>query len=586
MMTFQLDLKSDKWLEPLRRMSTAVPVADPFGTATHYRISMNEVTHDFHPKLQGIPVWAYGNDCPGETIEAQVGKPVRVSWLNNLKTSSLRSVLALGPRQGMEEEHMLDKPHNQVHLHGARVPWSSDGFPEHVYHPNEGRVFYYPNEQPAATLWYHDHTMDVTRLNVYAGLSGMYLLRHEDEKTMLPSGDQEIALVLQDKSFSDDGKKLHYEQRVDFTDPANVEAVPEFVGDYPVVNGQIWPTLKLQPRIYRLRLCNGSNTRFFNLSLTQQINSQQSHEFHVIGTDGGFLPAPVCVQSLLLSPGERADVLLDLKHCRNHKLILRNNAPIPYSGDPADPRYAASDYLPLRADDPCSELLEIVVSRGTEEGYQDGRFDPAKIVLPPYVDPLPGSKPPDRSMFGAIEAVISPVPIDVQEIALVANQLNFMLRRFKLEEYQIEMSTPPGVVSPTVLMNGKSWNKPTPDPTPVVTQLGAVEVWEFVNVTPDTHPMHVHLVQFQVMSRTWLDVQPNPSRVSPTLPEPMDAVAYQNAAPVEDWEKGWKDTVQCHPGQSTRVLMKFDGYPGDYLFHCHILEHEDMGMMYRVKVEP
>ena len=585
-MTFKLNPETDKWLEPLRRMTAAVPLADPFGNATYYRISMNAVTHNFHPKLQGIPVWTYGNGCPGEIIEAQVGKPVRISWFNNLKQSSLRSVLELGTRQGMEEDHMLDKPHNQVHLHGARVPSSSDGFPEHVYHPNEGRIFYYPNEQAAATLWYHDHTMDVTRLNVYAGLSGMYLLRHKDEKTLLPSGDQEIVLILQDKSFSDDGKKLHYEQRVDATDPANVEAIPEFVGDYPVVNGQIWPTLKLEPRIYRLRLCNGSNTRFFNLSITPQSNSQQCHEFHVIGTDGGFLPAPVRTQRLLLSPGERIDMLLDLQDCRNHKLILRNNAPIPYSGDPDDARYKAPNYLPLPANDHCSELLQIVVNRGADGGYQDGKFDPAKIVLPPYVDPLPDSRPPDRSMFAAIEAAISTIPIDVRQKALVVNQLNFMLRRFKLEEYQIAMSTPPGVVSPTVLVNGKSWNIPTPDLTPVVTQRGAVEVWEFANVTPDTHPMHIHLVQFQVMSRTWLDVQPNSSRKTSTLPDPMDVIAYQGSARIEDWEKGWKDTVQCHPGQSTRVLMKFDGYPGDYLFHCHILEHEDMGMMYRVKVEP
>ncbi len=588
-MNFALNPLTDKWAAPLRPLHKAVPHASSFDGATHYSISMNAVRHNFHPKLPSIPMWGYGNDSPGLIIEAQVGVPVRVSWYNNLLGTSLRSVLDMGPRQGMEEEHMLDKPHNQVHLHGARVPWTSDGFPEHVFHPNEGRIFYYPNQQAASTLWYHDHTMDVTRLNVYAGLFGLYLLRHPDEALLLPSGAQEIPLVLQDKSFSADGSQLHYEQGVDSSDPANPVATPEFIGDYPVVNGQIWPTLALQPRIYRLRLCNGANTRCFNLSLSPQAQSTQSISLHVIGTDGGFLNAPVAVQSLLLSTGERADVLLDLRAHKNKTLILRNDAPIPYSGDPRDPHYATPDYIPLAANEPCAELLKIHVSASANDADiddDDSRFDPATITLPAYEDPLPGSPPPARASFTAIEAAIDSVPIDILEQDLVAAGIAFKLRRFKLEEYQILMPTPPGVVSPTVLVNGKSWNKPLPDPTPVVAQKDSIEVWEFVNVTPDMHPMHVHLVQFQVMGRTWLDVQDNPARKTTELTEPKDAVAYLEAAAVADWEKGWKDTVQCNPNQSTRVLMKWDGFAGDYVFHCHILEHEDMGMMYRVTVEP
>lgn len=586
-MTFKLNPATDKWLanNSLRPLRKALALPGGADDVVHYRIPMNAVQHSFHPKLNNIPMWGYGDDSPGLIIEAKVDKPTRVTWMNNLTGSNLNSVLSIGPRQGMEEDHMLTIPHNQVHLHGARVPWTSDGHPDHVFHPNEGRIYYYPNKQAAATLWYHDHTMDVTRLNVYAGLYGLYLLRHKDERRLLPSGDQEVALVLQDKSFADDGKKLYYEQSVDATDPANIIAVPEFVGDHPVVNGQIWPTTKWQPRIYRLRLCNGANTRFFNLSLTQDNNPAQI-PLYVIGTDGGFLPTPAPVNTLLLSPGERADVLIDLRGRNNQTLILRNDAPIPYSGDPTDPQYAAADYTALDATDPCAELLQIKLGNVVGDGDNDAddddsRFDPTTIVLPAYDDPLPGDKPPARSTFAAIEAAIATVPIGVLEQDLTAAGINFKLRRFKLEEYQIMMPTPPGVVSPTVQVNGNSGM----GTAAVATSKNAIEVWEFVNVTPDTHPMHIHLVQFQVMSRTVLDVQPNPARGSPILIDPLDAVAYLNPAPVQTWEQGWKDTVQCNPNQSTRVLMKFDGYSGHYVYHCHILEHEDMGMMYPIHVE-
>lgn len=573
-MTFLLNPATDKWHlnNPLRALHKAVPVPNAMDDALQYRIPMKAVVHSFHPKLSNIPMWSYGDHSPGLVIEAKVDKPTRVTWLNNLVGANLNSVLAIGPRQGMEEDHMLVIPHNQVHLHGARVPWTSDGHPDQVFHPNEGRIYYYPNKQPATTMWYHDHSMDVTRLNVYAGLFGLYLLRHKDEQRLLPSGEQEIALVLQDKSFSDDGKKLYYEQGLD----AAGDPRPEFVGDYPVVNGQIWPATKLQPRIYRLRLCNGANTRFFNLSLTQDNNSTPI-KLHVIGTDGGFLAAPAPVDSLLLSPGERADMLIDLRGLNNQTLILRNDAAIPYSDDPADV---------LPPDDRCAELLQIKLGNVVGDGDNDAddddsRFDPATIVLPAYQDPLAGTAPPTRDKFAAMEAAIAGVPIGVLEQDLAAAGINFKLRRFKLEEYQILMPTPPGLVSPTVLINGKS----SKDADVVSTSKNAVEVWEFMNVTPDTHPMHIHLVQFQVMSRTSLDVQPNTARITPILTEPMDAVAYQGQAAVQSWEQGWKDTVQCNPSQSTRVLMKFDGYTGHYVYHCHILEHEDMGMMYPIHVE-
>ncbi len=579
-MTFHLNPATDKWLpnNELRPVAVAEPVHSEEGVV-HYRVPMLAIRHTFHPKLRDVAMWSYGPTSPGVIIETTAGSPARITWLNQLVGQSLSNLLAFGDRQGMEEDHMLNITHNVVHLHGARVPWTSDGFPEHIFHPNEGRIFYYPNLQAATTLWYHDHAMDVTRLNVYAGLFGLYLIRDPKEAKVLPSGDLEVPLVLQDKSFSEDGKKLYYEQGVDRTqDPP--KCTPEFLGDYPVVNGQIWPVVELGPRIYRLRLVNGANTRFFNLSLTPENDANAKLTFHAIGTDGGFLSRPVPVTTLLLAPGERADLLLDLRHRKHARLILRNDAPIPYSGDPLDPQFQDPEYTPLDPGANCAELLKIKV-----EGHHhddDARFDPATIQLPPRRDPLPGPPQPSRDTFPAIEAAIAAVPIEVLEADLSAAGLSFKLRRFKLEEYQLFMDTLPGIRVPTVQVNGASYDTASP----VITRKDALEVWEFVNVTPDTHPMHIHLVQFQVLSRIRLEVVDDPARQSDDLPEPKRAQAYLDAAPVEDFEKGWKDTLRCNPGQSARVLARFDGYAGDYVYHCHILEHEDMGMMFRLNVEP
>lgn len=579
-MPFQLNPATDKWLpdNKLRRMAAADPVHHLFEEVTQYRISLQAIQHTFHPKLRHIPMWSFGSTSPGLILEATPGQPLRVTWMNELVDQNLSELIAFGDRQGMEEDHMLKISHNVVHLHGARVPWTSDGFPEHVFHPHEGRIFYYPNMQAATTLWYHDHAMDVTRLNVYAGLFGLYLIRDPQEEDLLPSGDLEIPLVLQDKSFSDDGHKLYYEQTVDRSQ-SPPEATPEFIGDYPVVNGQIWPVLELRPRVYRLRLVNGANTRFFNLSLTPDNDPTNKITFHVIGTDGGFLPRPAPVTTLLMAPGERADVLLDLRNLRHASLLLRNDAPIPYSGDPLDPQFQAPDYTPLDPSDNSAELLKIKVEGHPEHG--DARFDPAVIHLPPRVDPLPGTAPPARASFPAMEAAIAAVPITTLEADLSAGGVSFKLRRFVLEEYQLFMDTLPGIRVPTVQVNGASYDTAPP----VAVGKDAVEVWEFVNVTPDTHPMHIHLVQFQVMSRTRLDVVDDPSQKSDDLPDPKKAQGYLRPAPVEEYEQGWKDTVRANPSQSTRVLAKFDGYSGEYVYHCHILEHEDMGMMFKLNVE-
>jgi spore coat protein A, manganese oxidase len=557
-MTFQLDITTDKWL-PANQLPIppkAVKAAPIFDAADHYQIEMSAFKHAFHPKLGSVSVFGYNGQYPGPTIEATSTKPVRVSWFNRLVGTNLNALMKFGVRQGMEEPHMLAKPHNGVHLHGARVPATSDGHPDRFYHPNEGFHAYYPNNQPAATLWYHDHTMDVTRLNVYAGLFGLYFIRDATEAAKLPSGAREIPLVLQDKSFANGGSQLFYTQE---------PGTPEFVGDYPVVNGKIWPVKTLAPRVYRLRICNGANTRFFRLSLKNEADGTIT-KLHVIGTEGGFLDQVRSVDELTISPGERYDVLIDLVDTAvGAKLVLCNSHPD--ITDTLTPEF--------------QELVRFDVQGAKVAG--DNKFRPSVVNLPARVDPL---LPPNDLVPAAFPAINTEIdndfPIDLMAVELQSfdpNTLKF--RRFVLEEYQLEMPTLAGQLSPTVLINGMDWmSAPAVD-----IKQDDYEVWEFLNTTPDVHPMHIHLVQFKVLGRRNLNVRVGVSS-DPSRPEPKIILGYQaGTAKVEDHEMGWKDTVQCPDGQATRVAMRFDGYPGDYVYHCHILEHEDMGMMYRIRID-
>jgi spore coat protein A, manganese oxidase len=552
---------ADRFQDRLSIPKKAVPTIDPDGVP-HFRLEMKAFTHDFHNKLPNIPVWGY-NSFPSETIVAEVSKPVRVTWFNTL-TGGLETVLKFGQHFGMEvrEPHMLEKAHNVVHLHGARVQPTSDGHPDRIFHPNEGAIYYYPNHQAAATLWYHDHSMDVTRLNVYAGLFGAYLLRSSQENTVLPKDDFEIPLILQDKSFNTAGTFLEYQQTA-VRENGKVTVTPEFIGDYPVVNGKIWPYFEVEPRVYRFRIINGANTRFFNLTIEQ---AGVKHRFYQIGSDGGFLeptpPVPVQLESLLLAPGERADVLVDFSGLSGNWTIF-NDAQIPYPGD-----------APLTADDLCAQVMQFKLKSSVSDNTNNP--NPATLTLPAYVDPGASQAAIPRSAFAAINTALQGIPMSDRVKTMTLGGRPLTLRRFVLKEFQIPMvpaKSIPGhgsgaVNVPTVKINGKLWQ----DNQPVKVKKDALEVWEFINVSPDAHPMHLHLVQFQILGRQEIKKSPlsykNPIRIDPDANE-----------------QGWKDTVRCNPGEATRILVRFDGFTGEYVFHCHILEHEDMGMMIQLIVD-
>jgi spore coat protein A, manganese oxidase len=455
---------------------------------------MREFAMRFHRDLPPGRIWGFETCSPGPTIEVRRGQPIRVEWANALPAKHLFTI-----------DHSLhgaetDVPDVRtiVHVHGSRVPPASDGYPENWYAAGRSLTAHYPNQQDAGTLWYHDHAMSITRLNLYAGLFGFYLIRDEVEDALnLPVGDYEIPLMLYDRTLTIDGQ-LHYPVS---TDPAR-PWVATFAGEAVLANGKLFPYLNVEPRAYRLRIANVSNGRFLYLGLSS------GEKFWQIGSDQGLLSAPVTSTHLTLAPGERADVIVDFAGRDGQKIVL------------------ASDRF---------EILQfrVYVKRG----------------------------------FGAFVA-----PVQLRSIVRMREQDAVKTRLLTLDgddDADNDMSMPMPMT-----LNGSSWHDPVTE-QPV---LNTVEIWSLVNLTDDSHPIHLHLVRFQILDR-----------------RPFDLFAYLNeeelrytADPIPPGagEAGWKDTVRADPGMVTRIIVRFEGYVGRYVWHCHVLEHEDNDMMRPYDVVP
>jgi spore coat protein A len=381
----------------------------------------------------------------------------------------------------------------------------------------------YDNAQEAATLWYHDHALGITRLNVYAGLAGFYLLRDANEDALhLPSGDYEVGLAIQDRMFTADGQ-LFYPCEPPTDDASEPSVLPEFFGDTILVNGRAWPYLEVEPRLYRFRLLNGSDSRFYTLLLSS------GAPFVQIGTDGGLLNAPVTLQQLTLGPGERADVLIDFSGHKGEHIVLRNHAKAPYpGGEPADPRTVG-------------QIMAFRVTR------------PLNTMIPSY-----------------------PIPVNLRPVygGLAVEQQNGPVRQLLL----FEGLDRHGRLQPslgTVADGALPWSAPASERP----RLNSVEVWEVYNSTGDTHPIHLHLTQFRILSR-----QQFTASQSPGTGALREIRLRGQATPPELNERGLKDTALMYPGQVTRIIAKFDR-PGEYVWHCHILSHEDHEMMRPFVVE-
>lgn len=312
-----------------------------------YVVSMIQTRHQFHQNLPRTKVWAYNGLVPGPTFEVKKDKPIYVKWKNKLPKKHFLPI----------DTTIHGASHNPevrtvVHLHGSPSAPASDGHPEAWFTKNFGqtgpefvtKTYKYPNRERATTLWYHDHALGITRLNVYAGLAGLYLIRDEEEKALpLPKGKYEVPLIVQDKSFNPDGSLFYPAQ------PSNPSPdlpfpsiVPGFFGETIVVNGKVWPYLNVEPRKYRFRIVNASNSRAYQFQLS---NSQS---FFLIGTDGGLLERPIEVQSLLVGSAERIDIVVDFSKLQGETIILQNQFEL---GNPTGDVMAFKVTKPLKGKD-------------------------------------------------------------------------------------------------------------------------------------------------------------------------------------------------------------------------------------------
>ena len=537
--------KLRRWVEVL----PVPPVLDGRGGGKRFTIAAREsTTWRFHRDLPATRTWGYASDHPsaglpylGPTIEATrpasdaAPTPVTIDWRNELGNAFLPNDPTL---MGAV---MPGRPARIVpHLHGGENLPQFDGTPLQWF-TKAGktgphyvtRSFTYFNEQRASMIWYHDHAVGNTRTNVYAGLAGVYFIRDDqdtgeaDNPLGLPAGPYEIPLVLQDKTFNADGSMFYPTQGVTAYHP---QWVPEFFGDVAVVNAKVWPHVDVEPRRYRLRIVNGSQSRFYNLRFAEE-NSGRALPFAQIGTDGGLLRAPVPMTALLIAPGERADLIVDFGGRRNASFIVTSNARAPY---------------PMGGRAGLSQLLKIRVNRRLTG--PDATTPALDLKLPPL------ARLPKPSVTRVQHLSETLDPLTGAPITLNVEDAPYLDERTGL---------------------------------PVVTtrpQADAVEDWLLVNTTADTHPIHLHLVTFEVIDR-------RPFNVAAYDPA-TQAIAYTGPAvgapPNED---GRKDTVQAHPGEVTRIRARFElpdeGTivlpPGvanpQYVWHCHILEHEENDMM-------
>jgi FtsP/CotA-like multicopper oxidase with cupredoxin domain len=607
-----------------------------------YEISVRQIHQQILPA--GLPtttVWGYGavassnrkglliHHAPSLTIEARWKRPVQVKWINDLVDRDgtfLPHLLPVDPTlhwanppggvSGRDTRPAFSTTPGRyvgpvplvTHVHGAvGVSDDSDGYPEAWYLPAAGdipegyahegtwydffrtkaeaaygegwgpglAVFRYPNANRASTIWYHDHALGMTRLNVYAGPAGFYLIRggpagdnavldarfRRPTPAVLPGpapieGDPfptnktyfEIPLAIQDRSFAPDGSLFYPDTRAlfdEFAGPfipqSNVSPIwnPEFFGNTIMVNGNTWPFQDVEQRRYRFRFLNGCQSRFLILAF----DAIPGIDVWQIGNEGGFLEAPVNLTErngnrLLLGLAERADVIADFTNVPLGEHVLRNVGPDePFGGGEPDEDFDAAD------PDTTGQILQfrVIPARGP-----DPTTPPQHLVLPP-IDPLPEART-TRPL--ALVELMSDVPghDGPSEAAL-------------------------GTVGDDGLVIHQEWSDPVTE-NPAV---GSTEIWEIYNTTADAHPMHIHEVAFEVVDREGLVVEDE----APV--EPLTLAGDRR--PPEPWESGRKDTVVAYPGEVTRVRMTFDR-PGQFVWHCHIVEHEDNEMMRPYRIGP
>ena len=634
----------------------------PVTGVTHYTIAVQQFTDELHPffgpdstilrgfnpykalGIRGLPKPAH----LGGILFARKGSPIQITFRNNLPPETILPV----DTTIMGENPAVNRI--SVHLHGGAVPWISDGVPFGWWDP-EGRYglsfvnnqvlnpgaasnaaeYYYPNNQSARLLWLGDHSWGMARLNTYSGMATCYFIRDSAEAEMrnyglpdfMENGGFEVPIVIQDKIFiatNIDRQDRGWVQKGFPTAPGSLwyphtydekrwrllgkadrvpdpSVIPEMFGDTMLVNGTVYPKIDVQARPYRFRILNACNARFLNLQLLKadsntddgityvdgQALNAPGPNWLVLGTEGGFLSKPVIVPSgkpfnpatllgsLVTGCSERWDVIVDFSGLSGNSYILYNDAPAPFPAP--DPR---NDYYFSNPDNPVGPK---------RPGFGPDtrilmKFDvvAAKGKIMPVTLAAPGNWKPGVDPFLVPVMNIINGSWDIPPGATV--------RRLTISERfdsYGRLNRLLGTDQPDA--SGKL-GRNCLDTTTENPSAGDIEIWEIGNLTGETHPVHFHLVNVQLLDRY-----------------PFNAASYMGgtfsptgpARPPEAYELGWKDTVKMHPGEVTRVIMKFDIPPilkadgktsipvppsprtggNEYVWHCQIPERGEHGMM-------
>jgi FtsP/CotA-like multicopper oxidase with cupredoxin domain len=580
----RLPFPLEPFVDPLPVPSVLRPQEDG-----RLRVAMRAARHRFHRDLPPSLVWTYAGSLPGPTIEVRRGSPVQVEWVNELdgpfpvlSTEAPRAAGSDGvPVQcrpglsgGVPKPSVAGlRPWTVVHLHGGLTEATSDGWTENMMAAGQGTTSAYGLEQRATLLWYHDHAMGVTQYNVYAGLAGLWLIRDERERELgLAQGaPHELPLLLQDRNFNTDGGGSLTGELVHKTDVETMECF----GPFTTVNGTVWPLLEVAAGTYRLRVLNGSNARTFRL--VWLVDDRPANIVDQIGSDHGLLLAPVDppADGLVLAPAERADLLVDFSGFRpGTEVTLVNTAGAPFDGSPF-PAEDAADAADPGVLLPFPEVMRFVVVPGDPP-----RFAPPRQLASDFRRLDPSMLQPDHV---------------VRTIALVEQDLDDapnVLTMRELERLEQPAEGEP-VITITDAGGTSAWRAVAShfeDRVTFFPELDRDEVWRIINLSQDTHPIHIHMNPFQVLARYAVTVDVPDGGI--TDETERAEVRFQRAEDddlrhqVDPNEEGLKDTVRVNPREVVDLAVRFTTYSGRYMYHCHILEHEDRDMMRPIVITP
>ncbi|MEY4754639.1 MAG: hypothetical protein RJA44_2314, partial [Pseudomonadota bacterium] len=556
--------------------------------------SYTVVAEQTQASVLGIPgvsttVWAYGSRAdgrhqapafPGRTFVTRRHQPISVNWRNHLVDRQGAPLSHLLPvDQSLALSNLATGVPLAVHHHGGDTAAEFDGGPDQWQTPKrveygpgvilgdgsganapgrDGVTYSYGNDEEASLKWYHDHAEGMTRLNTYAGLAGLYVVRDANEAALikrgeLPAGEQELALILQDRIFTADGSLAfaadpgQYPVPIDpnpLTLPADQPThVPEMFGDIIMVNGLAWPDCEVEARQYRVRMLNASDARFYTLDFGSAAVWQ-------IGTDLGFLNRPLRMSSITIAPGERLDLVIDFSGLAGQKIVVGNSAatPFPFGDLP----------VPGSGSDVVMRFSVRKAQRAEGERGESRRVDIGRVRT------LRGLAA-DTPRLPATPAL--PQDVTVRRVLLGEGCDEYGRVTPMLGSYDPSGEHNPGTLN-------------FHDPATETPRVGSTEIWEFWNTTEDAHPVHMHLVRFRILDRQEFTGNLNATVMGSgwTGVQLTDGEKFGPQLPAPDHEQGWKDTVICPPGHVTRVLVSFNR-PGKYVYHCHILSHEEHDMM-------